>query len=331
MEEGITDRFGNPITTSSWERFRGQQNEWDANRPQVKIVQNVSLLEVELFTWMVDCVNDRPLWGLPPRCVKLSNVSWEEKFYGQCYKYFTRTLEFDLNRKTWDRKFLDESNKVLKGRWTTDHHWSLENVNGLPPDYRNPAHFIQFTDFSGNPITGVLNGYGLPAGVCVDNIPTNLQLVLPSPVFIYYSNTPLSGTSVNDELVWAVWKPIEEITSSQAINGPYYPWLSTIRYEKGNVATRGGGLYLALAESYGEDPTFSQQTNWKLLPSGLSNETTYNSATTYALGDYVQKACVESGTGTGVSMQTVAGYRKVEKYFQANFFLLEVPVIIGQP
>src|SRR5690606_22693106 len=98
------DRYGNPIKSSSHEQFRGSNVEFDANRPTVWVDQNVSSLGLATFASMIDCVNDRPLWGLPKRRIKLSNVTWERKMYGTCRFYYTRKLEFDIRYDGFDRR-----------------------------------------------------------------------------------------------------------------------------------------------------------------------------------------------------------------------------------
>lgn len=97
------DRFGRLVLSSSHERIRGL--EVDANRPSVVVEQNVSALGIGTFAAMVDHVNDATLWGLPPRTVKLSNVTWSQKLYGTCTYYYTRRFEFDIRYETFD--FID--------------------------------------------------------------------------------------------------------------------------------------------------------------------------------------------------------------------------------
>lgn len=163
QKEAVIDRYGNPIRSSSHEPFTGQQVEFDANRPTVKIGQNVASLGLATFAPMVDCVNDSTLWGMSARCVKLSNVSWERKLYGTCSYYYTRNFEFDVDYNGFDRRVVDEGNKVLNGKWDpTTKEWTLVQINGVDPDPNNPTHFIRATDFNGNPIKVPLNGYGVP-------------------------------------------------------------------------------------------------------------------------------------------------------------------------
>lgn len=158
-EERSHDRFGKRIRNSAWELIRGPHNEWDANRPQIKIEQNVLNLELDLFTQMIDTVNKYPLWGLPPRTIKLSSVPWSANFYGTCLVYYTRTLEFDIRYRrvfgissevvltgtgtlnpvslgdyeTFDRDLLDEGTKVLRGHWRKDGHYILDKFGTIPP------------------------------------------------------------------------------------------------------------------------------------------------------------------------------------------------------
>jgi hypothetical protein len=125
---GFYDRFGNPITSSSFELFQGPQNEWDGNRPTVKLSQNVSSLDLALFGSYLDCLNQFPIWGVPARCVKLSSATWQRKAYGICSFYYTREFEFDINTETFDRTIVDHGTKVLHGHWGTSGTGATLNV-----------------------------------------------------------------------------------------------------------------------------------------------------------------------------------------------------------
>lgn len=163
-QEALYDRFGERIKSSSHEQFRGPQVEFDANRPAVKIEQNVSDLELALFSELIDHVNDAPLWGLPARCVKLDDAPWEKKLYGSCSVYYTRSLSFSIMFETFDRDLLDEGTKVLHGHWnTTTGEWDLDNINGAAPDPNNPQHFDRYKDKNGENARVILDGTGKPA------------------------------------------------------------------------------------------------------------------------------------------------------------------------
>lgn len=198
VEEATLDRNGDPILTSSYEFIRGPQNEWDANRPQVVIEQNVSSLELTLCAQMVDTLNNHTLWGVPPRCIKLSDVAWERKFHGACYVYYTRRLTFDIRYRrtsgvdsigvtgtgtstsvgleavisgeyeTFDREVLDEGTKALHGHWSeTTGNYVLDNIGGAAPSAANPHHFSRFKDRNGENTRVILNGAGLPADTTI--------------------------------------------------------------------------------------------------------------------------------------------------------------------
>ena len=169
------DRFGQPIDNSAYEQIRGPQAEFDANRPTVRIEHNTPILAIEVFSRMVDTVNDLPMWGFPARCIKLSNVSWERKYHGTCYVYYTRTFEFDIDayydatlgivRSGFDRNVLDEGTKVLRGRWDRDTPSATFGqylVDGSA-SVLNPADFIAFQDKYGNHTSVMLDGAGAPA------------------------------------------------------------------------------------------------------------------------------------------------------------------------
>lgn len=162
-KEVFRDRFGNYIKSSSHEMIRGPQVEFDANRPQVNIEQNVPTLELDLLASMVDTVNDTPLWGLGTRRIKLSEAAWERKYFGQCSIYFTRQLGFDIAWEGWDREIVDEGTKALNGR-NVNGVWTIENFkDGTVPDKNNPLHFIRYKDGNGEIARVILNGLGEPA------------------------------------------------------------------------------------------------------------------------------------------------------------------------
>lgn len=169
-KEVYKDRFGRWIRSSSHEQIRGPQVEFDSNRPTVRIEQNVLSLGLSTFSQMVDTVNDSTLWGLPRRCIKLSNVSWERKLYGVCTYYYTRSFDFDIDYNTFDRTVPDEGTKCLNGRWATEDEissgitgWVLVDVDGSPPDKTNPLHFVRYKDRNGENARVMLDGNGLPA------------------------------------------------------------------------------------------------------------------------------------------------------------------------
>lgn len=163
QEEATVDRFGKKILSSSYEILRGKHVEFDKNKPTVKIEQNVLSLQLPLCSSMMNRVNGAFLWGLRPRTIKMSNFSWERKFYAQCHEYYTRSFEFELDYATWDRDVLDEGYKVLKGHWNrASNLWILDQIAGHDPDPVNPQHFMRYKDRNNENCKVVLDGAGSP-------------------------------------------------------------------------------------------------------------------------------------------------------------------------
>lgn len=166
-EEATVDRFGNPIETSAHEPLRGPEVEFDKNRPTISIEQNVLFLELATVTAMIDTLNDAALWGLPARCVKLSNFSWERKYYGTCYVYYTRKFEFDINFETFDRITLDRGNLVKRGKWDkapgslTYKQYVVDPAVGST-GATFPSDYVQFKDWNDENAVCVLDGNGRP-------------------------------------------------------------------------------------------------------------------------------------------------------------------------
>lgn len=162
-KEVAFDRYGDLIRNSSHQPFTGQLVEFDDNRPTVKIEQNVLDLELDLISQYVDCVNDDYLWGLGPRKIKLSNVSWERKIYGSCYYYYTRSFEFDIRFETFDKRAIDKGTKALNGYFhPSTGLWTLRNINGKAPNPWNPTHFCTIKDLQGENVEALLDGHGIP-------------------------------------------------------------------------------------------------------------------------------------------------------------------------
>ncbi len=179
--EAIKDRFGNPLMSSSHEMFRGPQVEFDGGRDQVIIEQNVADLELGLITSLRNKLNDDTLWSLVARRIKLSDVSWEQLWYGVCTFYYKRIFVFDIRNGVadhFDRDILDEGTKVLKGRWVSEAEcigtgvlggsiWVDVEVCGAAPDKTNPQHFARYKDVYDENARVILDGKGRPAATVV--------------------------------------------------------------------------------------------------------------------------------------------------------------------
>jgi len=196
-EEQSKDRFGTIIASSSHERFRGPQVEFDKNRHTVKISMNVAVLNAPLVLGMLDHVNTNILWGLPPRTIKLSTWAWERKFWGTCTVYYTWTLDFDVRFDTFDRKIMDEGSLVLNGAYDTNGKWHNVNIDAnpvtgslgtTPPNPANPQHFCRYKDRFGNLRRTPLDGHGRPASTIVGSgtFGTGSSLVETDPPAFFF-------------------------------------------------------------------------------------------------------------------------------------------------
>lgn len=159
-ELGRFDRRGDPIANSVGDPFQGKENEWDAGRPTVWIERNDRVLGLPLFSQLIDHVNDSPMWGLPPRCVKFSQCTWSRQIFGRCNFYYTRRMEFDINFRTFDRELVDKGKRCKKGKWdflATPPGWVADDPTD---DSQGNLQFYQ--DGPGNVGEVLLDGNGLP-------------------------------------------------------------------------------------------------------------------------------------------------------------------------
>lgn len=163
VEEAQFDKNGSLILSSAGEPYRGPGVEFDAGRLTIHIEQNVPFLQLPLVASMYQTLNNAPLWGLPARCIKLSNFSFERLFFGACFLYYRRIFDFDIRFDTFDRVLLDEGNLIKRGRWVTDPD---------DPDYGgyivdpgadlDPSAVKRAVDLYDNPIRAILDGTGAP-------------------------------------------------------------------------------------------------------------------------------------------------------------------------
>ncbi len=295
-EEATSDRFGLPIVTSSWEQIRGPQVEFDANRTTVRIEQNVADLQLPLLDRIKNTVNDDTLWGMPRRCVKLSSITWVRKYYGQCYPYFTRTLEFDVNARIdpltgitvsgFDRDILDEGTKCLNGHYDNrpgvgGGDWLLDAIAGVfAPDPYNPTHFSTYLDRKGSTGRVLLNGLGLPYGVKVR-----------AGNSLYISIVDASDHSDNDIGNGARWIKLASDPANRLLwaEGSYAKG-TLVNYRLGSGAIE---IYLATSAT-SNAPNLGAPgvagAGWKYFASVDSRGDYVGTGVAYFLGDYVKVA-----------------------------------------
>ena len=179
-EEAAFDRFGRRILSSSHEPIHGPNNEWKFTLTTIVIEQNVTDGQHTLMEQIKDTVNDRYLWGFPPRTILFSPRGKSRQIrmtgpddtgtgHGECQVYWTRTLAFEIMFRrregvgaeedtgtaieltpvpggpfqTWDRDVWDEGTRVLRGYWSNA-------AGGTGTGTRNRTHWT-LIDIDGAP------------------------------------------------------------------------------------------------------------------------------------------------------------------------------------
>lgn len=151
------DRNGDPIQTTSFEPVHVEVPE---TLPTVRIEQNVLNLQLDVFSPMIQTVNNATLWGLAARKIRLAGASWERKFYGVCTVYYTRVFDFEVNFNTFDRDDVpDKGRKLIRGAWNDSNTYVAEGGASAT----NPADYITGVDRNGNPTEHYLTTAGLPS------------------------------------------------------------------------------------------------------------------------------------------------------------------------
>jgi len=152
--EATKDKDGNALVYPNFERIKGALVEDDLGYPTIRIELNLATLPLSTYTLMIKRVNDSTLWGLPPRTIRLYDVTWSRNLYGICYYYYTVAYSFEIDLETFDRDILAEGTMVLA-------------PGGNP---NNPLDFIKYKegqdenattliDANGAAITDVANAY----------------------------------------------------------------------------------------------------------------------------------------------------------------------------
>ena len=201
--------------------------------------------------------------------------------------------------------------------------WLLIDINGVPPDQRDPTHFDQYTDKNGNPKSIILNGAGLPANQV-------LSVTLTPAITIYVCVCSNIGQPLDGNLLF--WVPLG--------NSSFPQWEPPTTYNIGDTITDvpvvGGGSfdYVSLIDNnVGNDPRVTSQPfpacpmagdAWGALPGdGFNDRGEYNEETTYNTGDQVTFTVGADAPTTGA-----AGSILVEKYDESDFTLLGIPLTL---
>lgn len=321
-EEITKDRFGLPVMNSAFEQLKGPTIEFDTICPVVRIDQNVADLQLPLLCQMQYTLNNAPLWGLPRRTIRFICVNWEKKYYGTCNAYYSRTMEFEIRYKGFDRDILDEGTKVLHGRWNiSTGSWDLLNIGGVPPDPNNPQHFDKFKDKHGENTRVILNGAGLPANVTIGTLGTYMSIKADN-----------QGNALTNEEYWIrvtngiEWEPWYDRTNEPIYFGP-----GDDSYKKGEIVEYFNDLFIALVDAptvapLPTNPSWAQITS-PFNPSqiGGANVVSPFYLSSKVRGDYAAETNYGLGDSVKDQTKTYAGSRHLEYYPESNFLLLGIP------
>jgi hypothetical protein len=145
--ETKVDKDDVPIESSSHEPITGIEK--DDTRPTVSFEWNTAVLDLSGMTNLINKVNDAPMWGVGARCIKLNEISWSRKVYGQSGFYFTKKFDFEVRFDTFDfAKILQTGFKCLRGAWVKpvppSTLWTWEDDASADPTKR--ADFIRVKD-----------------------------------------------------------------------------------------------------------------------------------------------------------------------------------------
>lgn len=168
QQEATRDRHGKPLKYSNHQMIRGKLVERDRNRPTVRIKRNVATLPLTMYASMIDHLNDSMLWGMEPRCVKLSNVTYAKRTYAVCSHFYEITYDFDIRWNTFDEEIQDEGTTCLIGTSPgSDKKDDPMDPDGIDPDTGlanklNPKNFEAYLDILGAPQHCLLDGNGMP-------------------------------------------------------------------------------------------------------------------------------------------------------------------------
>lgn len=112
--EPTVDKDGDPMLHPNFQPIRGPLIEQKRSRPSMTITFNSATLPLSTYVLLLNHVNDTPLWGLPPRCIKFADAKWERLLYGTCYYYFRTSYTFEFDLETFDKPVPATGTVVLR-------------------------------------------------------------------------------------------------------------------------------------------------------------------------------------------------------------------------
>jgi hypothetical protein len=192
------DRNGARIKSSSHEQITGLT--MDGTRPTVVFEWNSPILDLAGMAALINTLNDRSMWGLTSRKIKLNGITWSRQMYGLCNYYYTKRFEFEVRYDGFDDdKILDTGFRCLKGVWVPPAGTS----NAAPTwdqdddaDKDDSTHFIRVKDYldDPNPMRVPLDGNG---GRLTD--PTT-PVFIPGGAVEYYDESNFLAYGVPSQL-----------------------------------------------------------------------------------------------------------------------------------
>lgn len=148
------DADGNLIKSSSYEPIPVLK---PSARPTVIIEQNQLMLGLDIFSPMVNTLNDSPMWNLGTRTVMLTNVSWNRVLFGTCNFYYTLRMEFEVNTNGWDyTDIIDQGYRAYKG---TGPKTNPKNYTAIIDSNGKPVATPRLLDGAGNVSTSSTPSY----------------------------------------------------------------------------------------------------------------------------------------------------------------------------
>jgi hypothetical protein len=347
-KEALNDRFGIPITNSAWERFHGQQVEFDSGHTVVNVEQNVAELNLPALVAAYQTVNGLPLWGMPKRTIKLSGISWDPHDYTRAdpltgapipSRYYTRKFEFEANWEGWDRDLLDEANKVLHGHWKYITTTTTTTTQAATTTVSGPTTAQASTTTTPGPISGpepvqwellpvdgagtmpnrfnpthfdrFQDRWGNVGKVILNGAGIPAGSVAPLGKFYVSAQGDNFQHGLTDGDWWIPLAPGGDADTYPTYDPTFFPAYDPgIEYDRGSLVTYGGQKYISHRSTVIGELVGgpSNPFYWLLLPSGTTNAGFYSVTTPYNLGDYVEAAA-----------EIAAGKIHVEKYNESDF------------
>ncbi len=221
------------------------------------------------------------------------------------------------NATGWDRTLVDEGTKVLRGSWRNTGSaaspvwvWTLEGS----PSRTNPADFVRYTDPNGNLARVILDGRGLPY----------------NPTVAQNMTTSCSQCPGGAPRAWSV-----------SAGGLFTGLLDVndVDYNSFDLAYTTGCTWTYPVDALGVSATLEFTSTWVLTISGLVSPPlvyTLSSADWSCTGDNIMEGSSNPDDAPPymylspqAGAQNQPGKVLIQKYSEANFYLLGIPTVIG--